>query len=136
MSSFGGNVETPILHQGVFIDVEISQPGSAFSGVKVRGLIDTGSDFVLVSQAVARTLRLRHVDDDIVGGISGGTVPAKIHSGRVRVPSLSFEKTLPLYAVPWSETSHTALLGRSFLRHFVFRYDGPSDTFHFSKPFD
>lgn len=136
MSASGGNVDTPIEHRGVFIDVEIKHPTSPFAGTKVRGLIDTGSDFVLISHTLARKHSLRHVDDDRVGGISGGEVPAKIHSGCVVVPSLRFEKTLNVYAVPWSETSHTVLLGRSFLRYFVFRYDGPSNVFHFSKPFD
>ena len=102
----------------------------------MRGLIDTGSDFILTSHTIARQLHLRHHDDDIVGGISGGEVAAKIHSGSVGVPDLGFERTLPLYAVPWSQTSHTVLLGRSFLRYFVFRYDGPSNVFHFSKPIE
>ena len=136
MSGFGGTVDTPIEHRGVFIDVEIKQPGSPFAGSKVRGLIDTGSDFVLIGHALARKHHLRHIDDDIVGGISGGEVPAKIHSGCVVVPDLGFEKTLAVYAVPWSQTSHMILLGRSFLRFFVFRYDGPSNVFRFSKPID
>ncbi len=136
MSAFGGNVDTPIEHRGVFIDVEIRQPGSPFAGTKIRGLIDTGSDFVLISHALARKHQLRHIDDDYVGGISGGEVPAKIYSACVMVPDLGFEKTLAVYAVPWNETSHTMLLGRSFLRYFVFQYDGPSNVFRFSKPFD
>lgn len=136
MSSPGGTVDTPIVHRGVFLDVEIKHPGSPFAGSKVRGLIDTGSDFVLISHALARKHNLRHTDDAVVGGISGGEVAAKVHSGCLLVPDLGFVKTLAVYAVPWSETSHTVLLGRSFLRYFVFRYDGPSDVFHFSKPID
>ena len=82
----GGTVDTPIKHEGVFMDVQIKKPGSPFAGSKVRGLIDTGSDFVLISHALVRTHKLRHIDDDVVGGISGGEVPAKIYSGCVVVP--------------------------------------------------
>ncbi|MCR5873880.1 retroviral-like aspartic protease family protein [Phenylobacterium sp. J426] len=102
----------------------------------MRGLIDTGADFVLLSPSIAKRLELRHVDNDVVGGIGGGQFPAKVYSGAICVPELEFERTLPLYAVPWDPTSHTVLLGRSFLKHFIFRYDGPSDLFHFSKPVD
>jgi len=126
----------PIRHQGVLIDVHIKTPGSNMAGVKVRGLIDTGADFVLISPTVAKTLGLRHVNYDIVAGIGGEEVAAKIYSGALKVPDLGFEKVLPLYAVPWNPVSHTALLGRSFLRYFVFKYDGPSEVFHFSRPID
>jgi hypothetical protein len=102
--------------------------------VTVRGLIDTGADFILFSPTIAKRLQLKHRDDDTVGGIGGGDIPAKIYSGCIAVPELGFEKVLPLYAVAWDPTSHTVLLGRSFLKYFVFTYDGPSEVFHFSQP--
>ena len=136
MSKPGGRVATPIRHQGTLIDVVIKPVGSLLSGTKVRGLIDTGSDFVLISPSIAHTLGLRHVDNDVVGGIGGEEIGAKVYSGCVTVPELNFERALPLYAVDWSPTSHTVLLGRSFLKFFVFRYDGPSELFHFSSPLD
>ena len=134
MSDGGGTVATPIPHRGVLIDVVIKTPNSKFSGIKTKGLIDTGADFVLVSPAIARQLQLRHINDEMVGGIGGEEVEAKIYSGSIEVPELGFQKTLPLYAVAWDTTSHAVLLGRSFLKYFVFRYDGPSEVFHFSKP--
>lgn len=136
MGDRGGTVATPIRHQGPLIEVRIKAPGSPLAGVRVRGLIDTGADFVLFSPSIARQLQLRQTDSDVVGGIGGGQVPAKVFSGTIEVPELGFEKVLPLYAVDWDPTSHTVLLGRSFLRYFVFRYDGPSEVFHFSKPLD
>lgn len=104
------------------------------SGIRARGLIDTGADFVLFSPSIARSLQLRHINTDIIGGIGGGEVDAKVYSGLVEIPELGFRKVMPLYGVAWDPTSHTVLLGRSFLKHFVFRYDGPSELFHFSKP--
>jgi predicted aspartyl protease len=134
MGETGGTVATPIPHHGVLIDVVIKAPGSQFAGIKTKGLIDTGADFVLISPAIARQLQLRHTNDDIVGGIGGGEVDAKVYSGSIEVPELGFQRILPLYAVAWDPTSHAVLLGRSFLKYFVFRYDGPSETFHFSNP--
>ena len=134
MAGAGGNIATPITHQGPFIDVIISAPGPQVPASKVRGLIDTGADFVLFSPSIARSLRLRQVDEVPVGGIGGGSINAKVYSRSLRVPDLGFEKTMPLYAVDWDPTSHTVLLGRSFLKYFVFRYDGPSEVFHFSAP--
>lgn len=136
MSDPGGTVAMPIRHQGPLIDVDIKTPNSNLAGVRVRGLIDTGADFVLISPAIAKRLALRHVNDDIVGGIGGEEVAAKVYSGTIEVPSLGFGKILPRYAVPWGPTSHAVLLGRSFLRYFVFKYDGPSEVFHFSRPLD
>lgn len=135
MSGLGGNVDTPIRHQGVMIDVVINNPGRQFAGVKVRGLIDTGADFVLMAPAIARRLQLRHTDDEMVGGIGGEEIKAKVYSGCLEVPDLGgFAKVLPLYSVPWGPTTHQVLLGRSFLKYFVFKYDGPSEVFHFSLP--
>lgn len=135
MSGVGGNVETNIKHDGVMIDFVINHPSRQFAGTTVRGLIDTGADFVLIAPAIAKKLQLKHRDNAIVGGIGGEEVAAKVYSGCLEVPKLgNFVKVLPVYAVPWGSTTHHVLLGRSFLRHFVFRYDGPSETFHFSLP--
>jgi hypothetical protein len=68
-------------------------------------------------------------------GIGGEQIGAKVYSGCLAISKLgNFEKVLPLYTVPWGSNTHHVLLGRSFLRHFVFKYDGPSETFHFSLP--
>lgn len=136
MARGGGNIATPITNNGPLIDVVVKLPGSQLSGVKVRGLIDTGADFVLFSPSIARSLGLRHVNDDLVGGIGGGEVSAKVYIGCLEVPDLGFSRVMPLYGVDWDPTSHTVLLGRAFLKHFVFRYDGPSGAFHFSRPLD
>jgi predicted aspartyl protease len=116
------------------IEITVNVPDSPLSGMRATGLIDTGADIVLISKTIARRLGLRHVDDDLVGGISGGTIEAQIHIGCIEITELGFKKTMPLYAVDWDDTSHTVLLGRSLLKYFVFRYDGPSDLFHFSRP--
>jgi hypothetical protein len=136
MATLGGTVPMPIRHRGPLIDVTVNRPGSQLAGIKVQGLIDTGSDFVLFSPTIARRLELRHINDDVVGGIGGQDANATIYSGCLEVPDLEFEKILPLYAVHWGPTSHMVLLGRSFLRYFVFKYDGPSEVFHFSRPLD
>lgn len=116
------------------IDLVIRHPLSALSGVKARGLIDTGADFVLCAPSIARSLGLRQTNTDVVGGIGGEEVDASVYSGKLIVEELSFQRVLPIYAVPWGPTSHTVLLGRSFLQYFVFEYDGPSEVFHFSAP--
>jgi len=99
----GGRVALPMRVDGPFIDVTINLPHSPLAGIQVTGLIDTGSDFVLISNSIARRLQLRHTNDDVVGGIAGGEVDAKVHSGCIEVPHLSFKKVLPLYAVPWGQ---------------------------------
>ena len=101
MSGLGGNVDTPIRHQGVMIDVVINNPGRQFAGVKVRGLIDTGADFVLMAPAIARRLQLRHTDDEMVGGIGGEEIEAKVYSGCLEVPDLGgFAKVLRYILFP------------------------------------
>lgn len=136
MPNRASRVSTDIRQEGVYIDVVIKPPGSPLAGIKTRGLIDTGADFILITSSIARQLQLRHVNNDVIGGIGGGEMEARVHIGQIEVPHLQFRKTLPLYAIGWSATSHAVLLGRSFLEHFVFIYDGPSQVFHFSLPLE
>lgn len=136
MAGHGVEVPTRIEQRGVFIDVVVKHPNRALAGITAKALIDTGSDHVLISRSLARTLKLRHVGDEELGAIGGATVTGSLYSGIVQVPTLTFERVLPLYAVDWDQLSHSVLLGRSFLKHFVFRYDGPSNVFKFSRPID
>jgi predicted aspartyl protease len=134
MTEFGGNIPTPIQTRGVFIDIVLKHPERPLAGIKATGLIDTGADFVLCSQSFARQLGLRRTNKDFVEGIGGEKVEAEIYSGSLGVEKLGFERRMAIYAVPWGPLSHSVLLGRSFLKYFVFKYDGPSDVFHFSTP--
>lgn len=127
---------TPIEHAGPIIEVSIKRVGSPLAGLTARGLIDTGASDILISPAIAQKLNLTHVNDDIMDVVGGGTLDSQMYSGFIEVPTLGFAKIVPLYAVPWKQTSHTILLGREFLRYFMFYYDGPKGMFHFSKPFD
>jgi predicted aspartyl protease len=125
-----------IEHAGPIIDVIIRPVRGSFSGLRARGLIDTGATDVLISPAIASKLGLSHVNDDVMNVVGGGELDSKVYSGYIEVAELEFKKILPLHAVPWRQTSHTILLGREFLRYFIFNYDGPRGMFHFSRPID
>lgn len=61
----------------------------------------------------------------------GADHPAREYAGLVAIPELDFEKFLPVYAPDGVYTAPSILLGRSFLEHFDFSYNGPSGTFTF-----
>ena len=127
---------TEISGDGPIIDVTIKKIGSPFAGLKANGLIDTGATDIVISSDIAEKLDLRYVNPDIMNVAGGGTIGANVYSGFIEVPALNFKRIVPLHAVVWKQTSHTILLGREFLRHFIFYYDGPKNMFHFSKPMD
>lgn len=136
MNEYNPLVVTEIEHAGPIIDVVIRPVSSSLSGLKARGLIDTGATDILISPDIAAKLNLRHLNDDVMDIVGGGTLDSQVHSGWIEVPNLHFKRILPLHSVPWKQTTHTILLGREFLKHFIFYYDGPKGMFHFSKPLD
>jgi predicted aspartyl protease len=119
---------------GPIIEVTIRKVGSVFAGISARGLIDTGATDIVISPDIADKLELKHVNDDLLNVVGGGTLYSKVYSGLIDVPALKFNRIVPLHVVPWKQTTHTILLGRAFLRHFIFNYDGPHGMFHFSNP--
>jgi predicted aspartyl protease len=119
---------------GPLLDISIEGVGSAFAGLNARGLIDTGASVVVRDQRIADKLGLRLVNEDTVGLVGGVRANAKIYMGYIKVPILGFQEIMPLYAVPMKYESHNVLLGRSFLRHFIVTFNGPSGMFHFATP--
>jgi predicted aspartyl protease len=136
MNDYNPLVVTEIEQAGPIIDVIIKPVGGQFSGLRARGLIDTGATDILISPDIAAKLNLRHLNDDVMNVVGGGELSSQVYSGWIEVSHLEFKRIVPLHAVPWTQTTHTILLGREFLRHFIFYYDGPRGMFHFSKPLD
>lgn len=119
---------------GPLIDISIEAPNSAFAGVRAQGLIDTGASAVCIDRRTAIRLNLKQINETEIGVVGGGAVLASVHIGVLVVPALGFRQILPLYAVPMKQSSHSVLLGRSFLKNYIVTFDGPRGNFHFYNP--
>jgi hypothetical protein len=74
------------------------------------------------------------IGSEPVAVVGGGLVEARVCSGRLRVPALQFDEVVRLFAIPGGHGSSQVLLGREFLKHFVFTFDGPEEMFSWYYP--
>lgn len=125
---------------GPRLDVIIRNPGSELSSSEVsnsfverEAILDTGASVVCISQEIADNLQLQQTDRRTLAGV-GGSVEATVYAGILEVPQLDYSELIELYSVRKGTLTHSILLGRTFLSHFIVTYDGPEGMFHFSKP--
>lgn len=88
-------------------------------------LVDTGSDQNLIDRSFAERLRLPLVGETIVGGIHGRN-PAGTYLAQMYIPELDWlvEEEFPAVSLEDSGFEFAAILGRTFLQHFLMTYDG------------
>jgi hypothetical protein len=101
------------------------QPDLPLKGV--RALIDTGAGGDCIDDELARSLGLPMTDEGEISGI-GGRQHAFIYTARIFVPQLNRLLFQPFTGVKLQEGQqwHRVILGRTFLRPFSMRYDGPT----------
>ena len=90
-------------------------------------LVDTGAEECCIDNDLAAELDLPIVDRREIAGAHGSAF-VNMYVGQVHVPSLRFtvHGTFAGVALQAGGQRHFALIGRTFLRHFVLRYDGRS----------
>lgn len=101
------------------------QPDLPWKGV--RALIDTGAGGDCIDDELARSLGLPITDEGEISGINGKQ-HAFIYTARLFVPQLNRLLFQPFTGVKLQEGAqwHRVILGRTFLRPFSMRYDGPT----------
>ena len=92
-------------------------------------LIDTGAQECCIDNDLATALRLPIIDRCKISG-AHGSGEVNVYVGQVHVPSLGFTMygAFAGVALQAGGQHHVALLGRTFLRHFVMTYDGRRAT--------
>lgn len=100
-----------------------ADPDLAMKGV--HALVDTGATTSCIDSELAMTLGLPIVDQARVSGISGEQT-VNMHLAQILVPSLPFIIYGAFAGVDLAAggQSHSALIGRTFLRKFRMMYDG------------
>jgi hypothetical protein len=95
----------------------------------VQALVDSGATESCIDSALAMQLNLPVVDRRTIGGI-GGAHQVNMHLGHIHVPALGNVITGAFAAVNLAAggQQHMALIGRSFLQHFVMVYNGLTGT--------
>lgn len=100
---------------------------ATFASNPVDALVDTGAESCFIDDALAVRLRLPIVDRLTVAG-SIGKHKVSVYLGHILVPALGVIMNGRFGGVDLSGggQKHSALMGRSFLAHFLMRYDGRS----------
>jgi hypothetical protein len=127
--TLGGHLIEVIVHRP---DGEPAEP-TDLQFWETGALIDTGASHVCIDFRIALDLKLRQIDQGMVGTM-GGSVPASIHLGVLEVPALRFKRLMPLYAFRVRRVNFSVLLGRSFLADYIVTFNGPEGYCHFADP--
>jgi hypothetical protein len=111
-ANYGGGAGTP-------------RPVPGVTGL--HALVDTGATESCIDNLLAAQLNLPVVDKRMTAGAHGAK-EVNVHLAQVYIPSLNFTITGAFAGVGLREggQAHSALIGRTFLRHFKMTYDGPS----------
>lgn len=114
-----------------------STPGEApdLPAKQIKALIDTGAGGDCIDDEFARSLGLPRTDQGEISGV-GGKHFAYIYTARIYVPSLDRLLFQPFAGVKLREGEqwHSVILGRTFLRNFVMRYEGSAGEVHLDIP--
>jgi hypothetical protein len=129
----------PTLIVDIGFDTTYRPDGSAGDptlGMKgVHALVDTGATTSCIDSDLAVSLNLPIVDQAQIAGVSGART-VNMHLAQIFIPSL--EQTIygEFAAVDLAAggQTHSALIGRSFLRHFKMTYDGTTGAVMICDP--
>ena len=100
------------------------------AGIKgVNALVDTGAQECCIDNLLAATLGLPIVDRQPISG-SNGSHTTNIYQAQVHIPALNYTMTGRFAGVDLiaGGQSHTALIGRTFLKDFNMVYEGKTGT--------
>lgn len=95
----------------------------------VHALVDTGATTSCIDSGLAMQLNLPIIDRQRVAGV-GGAHEVNMHLGQIYIPSLGKTIYGAFAGVELAAGGqpHVALIGRTFLAHFVMLYNGRTGT--------
>ena len=105
---------------------------------RLKMMIDTGAACTLIEEQIAITMGLRPVRFEEVIGVDQKptmrpvfrmSIGLEVGDGMGNNHMAVFRETVVGMHPPLREEPYVGLLGRDFLRHFQFMYDGPSASF-------
>jgi len=117
-------------NSGPHLRVLVRNPFDEHNTTEVDAIVDTGASCICISRRLVKELGLQRTGQTRLVAV-GADHPAGVYAASLIVPALDFEKFLPVLAPDGAYTAPTILLGRTFLEHFVFSYNGPDGTFAF-----
>ena len=101
----------------------------------VQALIDTGATESCIDSLLATQLGLPIADNKPISGVHGSQT-VNLHLAQIHVPSLD-QTIYGLFAgvhLAAGGQPHRAILGRTFLRHFVMIYAGSTGSVTLTRP--
>ena len=127
-----------------YLTCALSNPNAGFGDAKqiqVSGLIDTGATVVLIPIHVARELGLSKIDYATIQ-TAGSVHQGIVYDCRIMIQELGYVSELRVCSIrgatmnagPNSDPTLTILLGRSLLRRFHLKFDGPANEFSLTLP--
>ena len=123
LSAYG---PTLIVDIGFDPDFKLEPGNVPVSGITgIRALVDTGASESCIDSVLAAQLNLPIVDRRSVSGVHG-TIEVNMHLAQVHVPSLDYTIYGVFAGVHLADGGqvHGALIGRTFLQHYVMIYEG------------
>jgi predicted aspartyl protease len=101
----------------------------------VQALVDTGASTSCIDSQLAMNLNLPIVDQAMIAGVSGSQT-VNMHLAQIFIRTLGITIYGQFAAVDLAAggQTHSALIGRSFLRHFKMTYDGTTGTVIIADP--
>ena len=132
-------VHGPTLFVDIGFDANFDPLKSALApqlaATKLWALVDTGATESCIDEDLAQRLALPIVDRRKIGGSSGAHL-VNMYLAHIHIPSLDFT-LYGLFAgvgLTSGGQSHYALIGRTFLRSFIMRYNGLSGDVELKIP--
>lgn len=113
--------------------VEFTPPAPAFNvtisfrghSISDRGLIDSGSDYTIISRRIANALMLETVGDEDLTGATGDSENSCLHTATVEFLGFRFEN-FPIHSM---KRDDFILIGRDIINSYLVRLNGPSQEF-------
>jgi predicted aspartyl protease len=102
---------------------------------ELQALVDTGATESCIDSLLAAQLNLPIVDKRMTAGAHGAK-EVNVYMAQVRIPSLDRTIVGSFSGVDLlaGGQAHSALIGRTFLRHLKMTYDGPSGKVQLTDP--
>lgn len=98
-------------------------------------LVDTGASVSCIDSSLAKQINLPVIDKTQVSG-EGGSREADVHLAQIYVPALGITIHGNFIGVNLlaGGQQHQALIGRTFLRHFIMTYNGLTGDVELTQP--
>lgn len=94
-----------------------------------EAVVDTGATGICVDESIVKKLDLQFIAPINMIAV-GKSHAASRYLAMVEVPELSFKKIMPVSSPDGGSVSPSILLGRSFLRHYIFTFNGITGACH------